>query len=586
MTLPMRLSFARFKRIAVLVFLIGVISGVLFAGFPVQAEDAIETLQRQIDELHKLKKLSEDATAPLEKEVSSLDARIKSAQAGIATAQKKWEETDKTIKEREAALGNTYALFSARVAEYYKKRSQYSPLHMIFSASSASTLTKTIVYTQHVKDRDQQEIKKLSTEISSLEKDKKTQEETKTRLAALQKSLDESAQFFKGEIAKARAYQKDLAGKIAALSAEQQRILAERSGTATTSVGDVPLADDPASQPGYNPGFSPAFAVFSFGAPHFKGLSQYGAYGRAKSGQNAESILRAYYGNVEIKKDYPTNITITVSGHGAVDIETYTKRIYEMPTSWADHGGFEALKAQAVAARSYALAVTNNGAKSICATESCQVYKPANKGGKWDEAVDATRGWVLMAGGKPLVAYYASTSGGYQQSYTSNGHSTPGFWDTTSEWTRWADGAYEGKGKGNSPWFYKAWYKSRSGDSCGRSHPWLTEAEFADVLNAWVVRYRGSGGDVSRVTPLGSCNGGNPFSMDELRNKANELGSGFTSVSAVRVEHGSNGYTSNVIVQTNRGEVRIPGAEFKTAFNLRAPGRISVKGNLFGIEKK
>ena len=55
----------------------------------------------------------------------------------------------------------------------------------------------------------------------------------------------------------------------------------------------------------------------------------------------------------------------------------------------------EALKAQAVAARSYALAdIATKG--YICSTESCQVYKPSNKGGKWEEAVNATAGWVLI----------------------------------------------------------------------------------------------------------------------------------------------------------------------------------------------
>ncbi len=548
--------------------------------------DQIDDLQKQIDELAKLKKLSEAATSPLEKQVADLEKKIKNAQTGIKDAQKKSEEAGVQIQEREVSLGKTYQLFSARVADTYRKQQAFSPLLIIFASSDVSSFSQTYTYQQKARERDQSELKRLSVEIKSLEDDKKKHEETRVKLAGLQKQLDESSQFFKGEITKAKKYQQELAGKIAALSAEQQKILAERSGTATTSVGDVPFADDPASRPNYNPGFSPAFAVFSFGAPHFKGLSQYGAYGRAKAGQSAEEILRAYYGGVELKKDYASSIQIKVQGHGTVDIETYTKRIYEMPGSWGDTGGFEALKAQAVAARSYALAVTNNGASSICATEACQVYKPANKGGKWDQAVDATRGWVLSAGGKPFVAYYASTSGGYQQSYTNNGHTTPGLWDTTSDWTQWAQGAYEGKGKGDSPWFYKGWYKSRSGDSCGKSHPWLTEAEFADVLNAWVVRYKGGGGDVSRVTPLGSCNGGNPYSMDELKNKANELGGAFTSVSSVRVEHGSNGFTKNVIVDTNKGSLTIPGAEFKTAFNLRAPGRISVKGNLFGIEKK
>ncbi len=547
--------------------------------------DEIDDLQHQIDELSKLKKLSEDATTPLERQVSDLDKKIKSAQSGIATAQKQSEDAGKEIENREKTIGTVYTIFSQRVAGKYKTMGKIDPFVVILSSKDLSTLTNTLTYQFKAAQQNSQELTRLAAEIQSLESDRKKYEETKGRLATLQKSLDSSAAFFKGEIAKAKAYQKDLAGKMATLSAKQQQILAERTGTATTAVGDVPLADDPASQPGYNPGFSPAFAVFSFGAPHFKGLSQYGAFGRAKSGQNAETILRAYYGNgVDLKKDYATNIQIKVTGHGTVDIETYVKRIYEMPASWGDQGGMEALKAQAVAARSYALAVTNNGASSICATEACQVYKPSNKGGKWDQAVDETRGWVLQAGGKPMVTYYASTSGGYQQSYTTNGYSTPGLWDTTGDWTKWADGAYEGKGKGNSPWFYKAWYKSRGGDSCGRSHPWLTEREFADILNAWQVLT--NGGDSSRVTPMGSCNGGNPFSIDEMTSQASSHGGAFTSVSSIRVEHGSNGFTKSVIVQTNRGEIRIPGDQFKTAFNLRAPGRISVKGNLFGIDRK
>lgn len=584
------MTIQRISRVLFLVslLLVGIVSQGSYLlsldSVPQAHADEIDDLQRQIDELAKLKKLSEDATTPLEKQVADLDAKIKSAQAGIATAQRQSEEAGKQIKNREATIGSVYAVFSDRVAQKYRTMGKADPFMVFFSTSDLATLTNSLTYQFKVAQQDSQELKRLATEIQSLETDKTKYEATKVKLASLQKSLDSSAAFFKGEIAKAKAYQKDLAGKMAALSAKQSQILAERSGTATTAVGDVPLADDAASQPGYNPGFSPAFAVFSFGAPHFKGLSQYGAYGRAKSGQNAETILRAYYGSgVDLKKDYSTNIQIKVTGYGTVDIETYVKRIYEMPTSWGDQGGFEALKAQAVAARSYALASTNNGANSICATEACQVYKPSNKGGKWDQAVDETRGWVLQAGGKPMIAYYASTSGGYQQGYTTNGYSTPGFWDTTGDWTKWADGAFEGKGKGSSPWFYKAWYRSRGGDSCGKSHPWLTEREFADILNAWQVQT--NGGD-SRITPIGSCNGGNPLSMDELTNLANSHGGAFTSVSAVRVEHGSNGYTKSVIVSTNRGEIRIPGDQFRTAFNLRAPGRISVKGNLFSVERK
>ncbi|MBI5356528.1 SpoIID/LytB domain-containing protein [Candidatus Collierbacteria bacterium] len=313
-------------------------------------------------------------------------------------------------------------------------------------------------------------------------------------------------------------------------------------------------------------------------------MSQYGAFGRAKSGQSAEDILKAYYGGgIEIKKDYSTNININVRGYGSVDLETYAKRIYEMPGSWGDEGGMEALKAQAVAARSYALAYTNNGAGSICATEACQVYKSSNKGGKWEEAVNATRGWVLIANGKPFSAWYASTSGGYQESYSLNGYSTPGFWDTKNGRSGWTGDAYE-KIAG-SPWFYKGWYRSRSGDNCGRTHPWLTSEEMADILNAWAVLVK-SGQKDDRIMPIGGCWGGSPYSIDELRSRAESAGGGFKQVRGVSVTYADNGATSSLNFDTDKGSVNILGSEFKKAFNLRAPGRIALKSGLFNIERK
>ncbi len=102
----------------------------------------------------------------------------------------------------------------------------------------------------------------------------------------------------------------------------------------------------------------------------------------------------------------------------------------------------------------------------------------------------------------------------------------------------------------------------------------------ADILNAWLVLFQG-GGDSSRVTPQGSCWGGNPYSNDELKG----IG-GFSSVSSVSVTYADNGVTAEVRFETNKGSVPINGADFKKAFNLRAPGRIALKSGLFNIEKK
>lgn len=564
--------------------IVGVFALLLGLVTPIARADEVVELQKQIDELSKLRKMSEEATKPLVSELQTIRARIQGVKFQLVEADTKTKDLEEDIEKREDDLAESYQYLSVRVRSFYKLSRQFSPLMTFLSSNSASGLTRELSYRQAATDQDRAAIVETTQDILKLEEDKIELEQRKVQLAGLRTEFEKNAVFFEGEIKGAKAYQNELEKKIAELSAKQKEILAAKSGTFQTTVGEVPGADDPASRADFNPGFSPVLAVFSFGAPHYKGMSQYGAYGRAKSGQKVEDILKAYYGGgIEIKKDYRTDITINVDGHGPVDIETYTKRIYEMPASWGDKEGMEALKAQAVAARSYALARTNDGASSICATEACQVYKPVNKGGKWDEAVEATKGWVLMAGGKPFSAMYASTSGGYQESYNFNGYSTPGFWDTPNGREGWTSQAYE-KVAG-SPWFYKAWYKSRQGDACGRSHPWLTPEEMADVLNAYVVIQKHGVSD-DRVISQGGCWGGNPYSIGELRDKANSLSGGYSKVTGVSVSYGTNGTTSQVKLQTDRGELPLSGEEFRKAFNLRAPGRVAIKSGLFNVEVK
>lgn len=303
-------------------------------------------------------------------------------------------------------------------------------------------------------------------------------------------------------------------------------------------------------------------------------MSQYGAKGRADGGQNAEAILSHYYPGSALNKSFSSPGSITVEGFGSMPFEdAYMKRIYEMPNSFPK----EALKAQAVAARTYAIRYTNNGANPICATQSCQVYQNSDKGGAWEEAVAETRGWVFEGGAN---AQYSSTTGGY---LNNSG------WDTKCGGKDcWTADAYE-KIAG-SPWFYKGWYTqsySNSSGKCGRSHPWLTGEEMADVLNAYLVQGKGRV-DGSRVTPVTtSCWGGNPYSMGELRDLANSAAGGaVTSVSSVSVSYSSDGKTANVTFGTNRGSISMSGADFKTIFNLRAPGYISIRSPLYNLERK
>jgi len=358
------------------------------------------------------------------------------------------------------------------------------------------------------------------------------------------------------------------------LTARQQEIINARSGSFTASIGDVELADDyNASIKGFRESApSGYFGVFSFGAyTHRKGMSQYGARGRAESGQDHKAILKAYYGKEPVFKDN-TGGDILVTGYGSMNFEDrYLMGIAEMPSSWHP----EALKAQAIAARTYAYRYKTQGT-SICTTEACQVFnsgKADNPPEAWKQAVQATRGQVL----EDVITYYASTHGGY---------ASPIGWDTTdgSGGSNFIDKAYDKIG--GSPWLYKAWYTqsySVNSDKCGRSNAWLSPQEMADVVNA-AIALKTEGIDTSRITPVTtSCWGGNPYSMDELRNLVAGKG-GISSATSVSVSQG-NGTTNSVTING----VNLSGAEFKKAFNLRAPGRLSIPQSSFAfynIEKK
>jgi peptidoglycan hydrolase-like amidase len=561
--------------------------------------DELEEINKELEELKKAWQMSSDATKPLvgqleniEKTLADLEAKLNAVSVGIERKKAELANLKVEIVENEKLLAHQKNLLEKRVRALYIRSFLGSPLLTFFSGEKAADITRELALRRAASLEDKKVIATISAQLKKLNEDKEEAVSLKAsleaqgeKLSASKKDYDEQAAFFRKEIEGARAYQGMVEAKIAELTARQKAILAARSGTFTTSVGEVPLADDPAARPDFDPGFRPAFAVFSFGAyTHRKGMSQYGALGRAQSGQNVEQILAAYFPGTHIKKDYPVMGSIVVEGFGSRSFEDeYMKRIYEVPNSWPK----EVLKTQAVAARTYAVRRTSNGASSICATQSCQVYKDVNKGGLWEEAVAETRNWVLVDdGGNPASGYYSSTTGGYLE--------TSG-WDTVcGNSSCWTDGAYE-KIAG-SPWFYKGWYtEGYRNDSakCGRSHPWLTQEEFSDILNAWVVRRKGAAEEVGRVLPLtiNSCpvsgaTGGEPYSMEEMRQKAESLGEVYTRVDSTSVSYSSDGFTAQVIILTDRGRIEIPGSEFKEVFNLRAPGYISVRSPLFNIEKK
>ncbi len=119
-----------------------------------------------------------------------------------------------------------------------------------------------------------------------------------------------------------------------------------------------------------------------------------------------------YYGGFEYDRSADLS-SGKINVINVVDMEDYLKGVitFEMSPSWPA----EALKAQAVCARTYALNQHKHDSRNfdVCSTTNCQVYRgTASSAGASDAAVDATAGLEIYYNGKIIEASYYSSNGG------------------------------------------------------------------------------------------------------------------------------------------------------------------------------
>ena len=129
-----------------------------------------------------------------------------------------------------------------------------------------------------------------------------------------------------------------------------------------------------------------------------------------------------YYGGFRYERIGGGDLTVV----NIVDLETYIKGVvpYEMSSSWP----LEALKVQAVCARSYAYINIHSGKHTsyhfdVCNTTDCQVYYGAGSKNagyqateRTDQAVDETAGEYAWYDGQVIEAFYSSSHGGASES--------------------------------------------------------------------------------------------------------------------------------------------------------------------------
>ena len=123
-----------------------------------------------------------------------------------------------------------------------------------------------------------------------------------------------------------------------------------------------------------------------------------------------------YRGAFKIQKSTKPNILYLIN---IIELEDYLKGVVsnEMPVTF----GLEALKAQAVAARNYALTPRTKVSKAYDVVDSVasQVYFGYNTETETgDRAVKETEGIIAMYNHHPILALYSSCAGGYTENYS------------------------------------------------------------------------------------------------------------------------------------------------------------------------
>lgn len=249
-----------------------------------------------------------------------------------------------------------------------------------------------------------------------------------------------------------------------------------------------------------------------------------------------------YYGGFRYERIGGGDLTVV----NIVDLETYIKGVvpYEMSSSWP----LEALKVQAVCARSYAYINIHSGKHTsyhfdVCNTTDCQAYYGAGTNSssyqateRTDRAVDETAGEYAWYDGQVIEAFYSSSHGGASESVYN-------VWGTSLEQYPYLCGVedpYEADMASKNS--YSSWTVSYSSSelaqrlenygydaSSGIELLTLTYSDLGNVIQVR-VNYRDGGSDTIRPSSMRSV-----FGISSIRftvnGQAASSGSGTTSSS-------------------------------------------------------
>lgn len=425
------------------IYLLSLLHYPVYSNVLLQLQDEITKKEQEIAEKEtvlqgverRIKEIS-SSNYSLSQKINLLNEEITLLEEDIEKTEGEIEEKVKGIEEKQGQLEKTKILIDDVSGDLYIQ-SRYKLVNFFLNGVNWSTIVESMYIKKGTISVLKREVEKIGGEFSSLAESKAELDKEKKALDRQKEGLDEAYKLLAEEKAKVQAeLSKEVASRgtltkrIESLETQISHLLEEQKEIARREAALLGAPPPPQSltPPEIPPG---GFYIAGRGRDlyqgHGIGLSQWGAYGGANKGMSAVEILRFYYTGVEITSGYE-NRMINVEGYGPMNIEKYvagfgswagaqgevpakacgtSEQAQNYPEKYTTNSGCwpeEAIKAQAIAYRTYGLYSVSNGS-AICTTASCQVYNGQNHTA-W--AAKETKGMVLTYKGSLISAVYSS----------------------------------------------------------------------------------------------------------------------------------------------------------------------------------
>jgi SpoIID/LytB domain protein len=347
-----------------------------------QAKAQEDDLQQQLEQVRQQKDFYSQQQGGL---TSALDSSSESLKVVKASIEKQRAVLDDATKKVDAINRQLTVLKEQRgkaMRQSYITGTSVSYLYALLDSGSLSEFLSKGTYTNLLVQRKDRAVESVDEQISRLEGARDVLVTKKMSIESEVAMLEKKLRDLQQQLAENQAKLAEASALEAALMAK----IGDFTAGGCRTVGKDEASDD--------------FTLAGSGTEHGLGMSQYGAKGAAAHGKDYKGILSHYYKGTSIQN-------VGSFGTNQGESEAYLVGVVdaEMPTGpgW----GMEALKAQAIVARSYAYINRNR----LDNSQNTQAWVPSNDP-RAKEAVDSTRGQVLTYGGDVIPAFFHSTSGG------------------------------------------------------------------------------------------------------------------------------------------------------------------------------